>query len=100
MKPGHGGQVATEPGLLAQAVEGKALTDQHEVLLAGLGHDRSDVGDGGVVVVTHDLAPVDAALGVAPGDHRFDGVAHFLVEPGETREAPVVAVGDVDESSW
>ena len=95
-EPGHRGQVAAQSGLLAQTVEGEALADQHEVLLAGLGHHRADVGDRRVVVVTDDLASVDAALGVAPGDHCLDGVAHLLVEAGETGEAPVVAVGDVD----
>ena len=64
--------------------------------LAGLGHHDADVGHRGVVVVTDDLAPVDAALGVAPGDHGLDRVAHLLVETGAAREAPVVAVGDVD----
>ena len=93
---GHGGQVAAEAGLLGGAVEGEALADQHEVLLAGLCHHRADVGHRGVVVVADDLAPVDAALGVAPRDHVLDGVAHLLVEAGETGEAPVVAVGDVD----
>ena len=69
-------------------------TDQ--VRLAGLCHDRADVGHRGVVVVPDNFAPVDASLGIAPGDHRLDRVAHLLVQPGAAREAAIVAIADVD----
>ena len=59
-------------------------------------HHRPHVGDGGVVVVADELASVDAALRVAPGDHVLHRVAHLLVEAGKAGEAPVVAVGEVD----
>ena len=47
LEAGHPGEVARQPGLLGQAVEREALAHQHEVGLAGLGHDAADVGHRG-----------------------------------------------------
>jgi hypothetical protein len=83
-------------GLLA-AVEHPALAHEHEhPVVAGLGDGRGDLGGPGVVVVADDLPAVDAALLVAPLDHRHHGVRELLVEPRSRRVAGVVAVADRD----
>src|SRR5690606_15004842 len=46
--------------------------------------------------VALDLAPVDAALLVAPVDERPHGVGHLVVETGRRCVAGVVAVADDD----
>ena len=57
--------------------------------LAGLGHDRLVLGDGGVVEVELELLAVDAARGVAPLDEGLGGVEDLLVEAGAALEAGV-----------
>jgi hypothetical protein len=92
-------EVAALAGLLLGRVERPRLADEHEHLAAGLCDGVGDLGDGGVVVVAHDLATVDAALLVAPGDHRLDRVAGLVVQARGLREPGVVAVPDDDLSS-
>ena len=82
---GNGNQIAGETVVLGLAtIEGEAFTDHHEVVVGteavngGLGRlDRGARRRRGVV--DRDLAAVDAALGVAPGSERLDGVAELSV---------------------
>ena len=63
------------------------MTDEHEhLVVARLRHDLRDLQHLGVVIIADDLASVDAALVVAPLDHRLDRVGHLLVETRRRRE--------------
>jgi hypothetical protein len=83
-EPGDVDQAALLAGGRPQVVRDRATADHGELLGARLGQTGLVFGDRRVVLGELDLAAVDAALLVAPGDERLAGVEHLLVQAGAT----------------
>jgi len=81
-------ETAAHPDRHGRLVQDEPATDPHEVLLAGLFGGLARVDQGGVTVVHHDRAPVNAPGGVAPRGERAGELEELLVQTWFSRVCP------------
>ena len=89
-------ETAAHPDRHGRLVEDEPAADRHKVLLAGLFGDLARVDQGGVAVMHHDRAPVNAPGGVAPRGERAGELEELLVQAGFSRVTRVGEGCDVD----